>query len=100
MTTASPQTQISFRGTTELGAVVVTGSRTGRMTGQVRAHSDGQGASFVPRGRFAAGERVRVKSAAKSYSFRIGRRPTPPRTRTVTPDPRAEAQRFVSRPDL
>ena len=41
-----------------------------------------------------------VKSAARSYSFRIGRRPTPARTRTVKPDPRADAQAFVSRPDL
>ena len=50
MTTASPQTQISFRGTATPGDVVVTGSRSGRMSGQVRAHSDGQGASFVPSG--------------------------------------------------
>ena len=100
MTTASPQTQISFRGTASPGDVVVTGSRSGRMRGQVRAHSDGQGASFVPSGRFAAGERVSVKSAARSYSFRIGRRPTPARTRSVKPDPRAGAQAFVSRPDL
>ena len=90
MTTASPQTQISFRGTTELGDVVVAGSRSGRMRGQVRAHSDGRGASFVPRGRFAAGERVSVKSAARSYSFRIGRRPRPARTRAVRRAPRAE----------
>ena len=100
MTTASPQTQVSFRGTTELGDVVVTGSRSGRMGGSVRAHSDGQGASFVPKRRFRAGERVTVKSAARTYAFRIGRRPTPARTRSVKPDARADAQTFVSRPDL
>jgi hypothetical protein len=100
MTTASERTQISFRGTTALENVVVTGSRSGRMSGRVREHSDGQGASFVPRGRFEEGERVTVKSSARTYSFRIGRRPTPARTRTIKPDLKAAAQAFVSRPDL
>ena len=55
--TASPQTQISFRGVSadELGTVVVTGSRSGRHTGVVRAHSDGGGASFLPAKPFRAG---------------------------------------------
>ena len=98
--TASPKTQISFRGTTDLGNVVVTGSRTGRHPGRIREHSDGQGASFLPRRSFAQGETVRVRSKAKSYSFKIGRRPTPAKTRKVSPDPKAQAMRFVSRPDL
>ena len=85
-TTASPETQISFRGTTQLGQVVVTGSRTGRHPGRIREHSDGQGASFLPSRRFAAGETVRVRSAAQSYSFKVGRRPTPAPTRNVSPD--------------
>ncbi|MBE2320644.1 arylsulfotransferase family protein [Solirubrobacter sp. CPCC 204708] len=100
MTTASETTQISFRGTTSLGAVTVAGSRSGRMNGRVREHSDGAGASWVPHGRFEEGETVRVRSQARSYSFRIGRRPTPAKTRSVRPDTRAEAESFVSRPDL
>lgn len=100
MTTASPTTQISFRGTAELGEVVVTGSRSGRHRGRVRAHSDGAGASWLPDERFRAGETVRVRSAARSYSFRVGRRPKPAPTRTVRPDRGTDAMRFVSRPDL
>ena len=48
--TASPRTQISFRGVKpgELGTVRVTGSRSGRHGGRLRAHSDGGGASFFP----------------------------------------------------
>jgi hypothetical protein len=99
-TTASPETQISFRGTTQLGQVVVTGSRTGRHPGRIREHSDGQGASFLPRRRFAQGETVRVRSAAQSYSFKVGRRPAPAKTRKVSPDPGAATMRFASRPDL
>ena len=100
MTTASPTTQISFRGTTALGDVVVTGSRSGRHAGRVRMHSDGTGASWLPNARFRAGETVRVRSAARSYSFKIGRRPKPAATRTVKPDMRTDALRFVTRPDL
>src|SRR5687767_4440640 len=81
-TTASRETQISFRGTTALGEVTVTGSRTGRHPGRVRQHSDGQGASFIPSRSFASGETVRVRSGARSYSFKIGRRPTPSPTRS------------------
>jgi hypothetical protein len=99
-TSASPETQISFRGTTSPGAVTVVGSKTGRHPGRLRQHSDGQGVSFIPRRRFAQGETVRVRSRAKTYTFRVGRRPTPAKTRTVSPDPKAAAMRFVSRPDL
>ncbi len=99
-TTASRETQISFRGATALADVLVTGSRTGHHTGRLREHSDGQGASFVPTKPFAAGETVRVRSAARTYSFKVGRRPTPAPTRKVSPDPRAATMRFASRPDL
>ena len=99
-TTANRETQISFRGTTELGDVVVTGSRTGRHPGRVREHSDGQGASFLPSRAFASGETVRVRSGARSYSFKVGQRPTPAPTRSVSPDTDAATMRFTSRPDL
>jgi hypothetical protein len=99
-TTASRETQISFRGTAELGDVTVTGSRTGRHPGRVREHSDGQGASFLPARPFAQGETVRVRSAARTFSFKVGRRPAPSPTRSVSPDRDAAFMRFASRPDL
>ena len=48
---ASEQSEISFRGVepAELSGVVVVGSKTGRHTGTLQSHSDGMGASFVPR---------------------------------------------------
>jgi len=60
---ASPHSEISFRGATaeELRGVTVTGSRSGRHRGELRDHSDGRGVSFLPARRFAAGERVRVQ---------------------------------------
>ena len=77
--TASARTQISFRGVEpdKIGAVRVTGSRSGRHGGRLRAHSDGNGASFVVSSAFLQGERVTVRSRARSYSFAIGRRPAP-----------------------
>ncbi len=60
---ASPQTQLSFRGATaaEVSRITVTGSRSGRHTGTVRAHSDGTGASWIPRKRFLSDERITVR---------------------------------------
>src|SRR4051794_1528061 len=57
--TASARTAIAFRGgdARALGGVTVSGSRSGRHAGTLRAHSDGQGVSFVPNRPFAAGER-------------------------------------------
>ncbi|HSC04386.1 MAG TPA: arylsulfotransferase family protein [Solirubrobacteraceae bacterium] len=71
---AAPQTQISFRGVMSghLGRVIVTGSRTGRHTGRVVAHSDGQGASFLPAKPFAAGEMVTVKTGLQIPGTRAG----------------------------
>jgi hypothetical protein len=64
VTTAMPETQISFRGAapSRLGAIVVSGSRSGRHTGALKAHSDGNGASFVPARKFKPGERVTVRT--------------------------------------
>jgi hypothetical protein len=64
VTTAMPETQISFRGAppSQLGPIVVSGSRSGRHTGKVEAHSDGNGASFVPDRDFRPGERVTVRT--------------------------------------
>jgi hypothetical protein len=60
--TASPGSQISFRGVATLGRISVRGSRSGRHFGAVRAHSDGRGASFVPQRPFRQGERVIVRT--------------------------------------
>src|SRR4051812_10714801 len=48
--TASPGTDISFRGgdAAALGAITVTGSKSGTHTGTLKLHSDGQGVTFAP----------------------------------------------------
>jgi hypothetical protein len=103
-TTATPRTQISFRDVApgEIGTVRVTGSRSGRHSGSLRAHSDGRGASFVPARAFRAGERVTVRSRVQTYGFTIGRRPAPLKTRPgeLPGVGRGEVQRFETRPDL
>lgn len=57
-----PGNQISFRGISPsaIGAIQVIGSSTGVHTGRMAAHSDGQGASFLPDKPFAPGETVTV----------------------------------------
>src|SRR4051794_6945996 len=108
---ASATTQISFRGAPPraLGTVTVRASATGVHTGRLLAHSDGDGASFVPDRPFRAGERVTVTAGAPlvggaggSVTFSIAR--TPGRERIhYTPDPGGDprgAQHFRSRPGL
>jgi hypothetical protein len=81
---AGPRTQISLRGAprSRLGTIRVTGSRSGRHSGRLRPHSDGQGASFVMGRRFRGGERVTVRTGLPlrgtrngDYTFRIARIP-------------------------
>ncbi|HET6549457.1 MAG TPA: arylsulfotransferase family protein, partial [Solirubrobacter sp.] len=109
--TANPHTQISLRGAPigELGDIVVRGARSGRHRGHLRAHSDGNGASFVPSRRFAEGERVTVRTTLDvagarhgDFKFRIARRPPPKSTRPADPpgEGSGTVQRFVTRPDL
>jgi hypothetical protein len=80
--TALRGTEISLRGVTpsQVGAVSVTGSRSGAHAGTLRAHPDGKGTSFVPAAPFQAGERVTVRTTlplrgatAGDYSFTIAR---------------------------
>ena len=108
---AGPRTQISLRGApaNRLGTIRVTGSRSGRHAGRLRAHSDGEGASFVLRRPFRGGERVTVRTDLPvrgtrngDFTFRIARIP-----RRVTIQNRIleniDARRvrsFHSRPDL
>jgi hypothetical protein len=61
---ASPSTQISFLGGpgTTVANVKVVGSVSGAHSGQIEAYSTGTGESFLPNGRFAAGETVSVSA--------------------------------------
>lgn len=109
--TASPTTQISFRGRplSELGEISVSGSRSGRVSGRLRAHSDGRGASWIPSRRFKGGETVTVRTRldvvggrAGDWRFRIGRFPSVVRIQKLileNIDP-GTTHRFRSRPDL
>ncbi|MEA2309980.1 MAG: hypothetical protein QOI65_2266 [Thermoleophilaceae bacterium] len=81
---ASPETQISFRGRapSELTGIRVRGSQSGVHGGTLRAHSDGNGASFLPKRGFRRGERVTVtadfpmeRQEHGSVKFRISRPP-------------------------
>ena len=71
---ASPQTQISFRGVSaaNLGAVQVTGSRSGPHPGTIEADSDGNGGSFIPTKPFLAGELVTVSTRLNVLGARGG----------------------------
>jgi hypothetical protein len=108
---ASPQTQISFLGvpSSELGAVSVSGSRTGAHPGKLAAYSQGDGASFLPARPFAEGERVSVHALLRSGGqvrqlvdqFRVAREDAISSTPEATHRGSARAvQGFRSRPDL
>jgi Arylsulfotransferase (ASST) len=83
---AAAGTEISLRGVApgEIGTVQVSGSRSGAVEGELKPHSDGRGASFVPAERLRAGERISVRTdlavrggRAGDFRFTIGRRPAP-----------------------
>ncbi len=80
--TALRATEISLRGVAPdgVGAMIVTGSRSGRHEGTLEPHPDGRGASFVPHRRFRPGERVTVRTRLDvrggregDFRFRIAR---------------------------
>jgi hypothetical protein len=109
--TASPKTTISLRGTSAVDAtgITITGSRSGRHTGRVRAHPDGGGASFVPDKPFTAGETVVVTSglairgrSGDAAHFTVSRpavETTPPSaTASATPTPAVST--YLSEPDV
>src|SRR5829696_6087443 len=108
---AGPRTQISLRGAParRLGRIRVRGSRSGRHRGRLRAHSDGQGASFVLRRPFRGGERVTVRTDVAvrgtrngDFSFRIARMPRRVTIQNLVLE-NINARRtrsFRSRPDL
>ncbi|MCO5314879.1 MAG: arylsulfotransferase family protein [Solirubrobacterales bacterium] len=71
---ASNTTTFSFRGIrkSQLGHVVVTGSRSGRHYGSLRAHPVGYGVSFIPYKRFINGEKVTVRTKRRIRGSRNG----------------------------
>src|SRR2546423_9639113 len=83
--TASPKTQISFRGVKpkDLKDVSVRGTESGKHRGRLEAHSDGDGASFLPDQPFRAGEVVKVRAGVKL----LGERKGAVRFRIATPAP-------------
>ena len=119
-TTVNPQSQISFRGTPTPPELQVVGSATGSHPGTWVAHSDGDGASFVPASAFAPGETVTVSSslpvegdADGTFTYTVAEPVTdqpvpmpetaPPSAGESTDDVSAAAvdgPRFRSRPDL
>jgi hypothetical protein len=109
--TASPETEISFRGVTaeELGPVRVVGSMTGGHTGRLAPHGDGNGVSYLPDASFAPGEVVTVTAdaalsaaAGGALTFGVVRPLGAVRTPADREDEATEVavQRFQSRPDL
>jgi hypothetical protein len=108
---ASPGTEISFRGTTveALGVVNVVGSLSGGHSGLLMPHSDGEGASFVPDSPFLPGEWVTVRAdlplrptPAGSVTFRVAVPGTPVRKDTTREidQPATPPQTFRTRLDL
>ena len=108
---AGPGTQISLRGgpANRMGRIRVTGSRSGRHAGRLRAHSDGDGASFVLRRRLRGGERVTVRtdlpirgSRNGDFTFRTARMPKRVTIQNLILEniPAKKTRAFRSRPDL
>jgi Arylsulfotransferase (ASST) len=109
---ASPQTQIAFRGIpiSEVGKIVVTGSRSGVHTGRFESDSDRDGGSFLPTKPFVSGEVVTVRTGLHilgagtfgTFHFTVA---TPSGSVPATPlEPAArvpgDVLTFHSRPDL
>jgi hypothetical protein len=110
--TASPDTQISFRGTpvTDIHDVSVEGSDTGYHHGHLNGYFQGDGGSFVPDKPFKPGELVRVRALVErggtqrsaSFAFRIAT-PYPTAGLASFPNPAAPPsayQSFASAPGL
>ena len=110
--TASPRSQLSFRGVRH-GRVSVVGERSGKHPGRIIAHRDGRGFSFLPKENFRPGEEVRVSTelavrgaAGGDYTFTVARQlhepPPDPSGGQPQMGPRlaSKYRHFVTRPDL
>lgn len=109
--TASPETEITFRGVVAetLGAVEVYGSESGLHSGFLETHRDRGGASFVVDADFQPGETVTVRaglpvgaSADGSLTFTVSRPAPSSVPRVIDPEepPQAELQSYRTRPDI
>jgi Arylsulfotransferase (ASST) len=109
---APPATQISFLGAAPntIGAIKVSGSRSGAHAGRLQGYSQGDGASFVPSTGFTPGETVSVSASiaapsgaqALAYQFVVAYPDVIPNN-TVGTQPDGgpnDVQSFQSRPDL
>ncbi|HMJ32474.1 MAG TPA: arylsulfotransferase family protein [Baekduia sp.] len=104
---ANPAAQISVLGVApaRIVSVRVAGARTGLHAGRLRPYSGNRGASFVPRERFAQGERVAVVVHVRGRplirsSFTVARLgPIPPVLNLPATQP-DKLEHFASRPDL
>jgi hypothetical protein len=108
---APPQAQIVFRGVpvARLGAISVTGSKTGAHTGQIEADSDNRGGSFIPTQPFSPGETVTVSTSLNvldgqhgTFRFQVAEPAGRPGYASPghVPDVRGGVWTFRSRPDL
>jgi hypothetical protein len=109
--TAMPATQISFLGAApgSLSTIRVTGSRSGRHSGRLRAYSSATGESFLPSRPFQANEHVSVRARWRtggrtvtlSTHFKVAQPVEPPRgSFPATPGTPADEQSFHSLPSL
>lgn len=109
--TATPETTLSFRGATpgELRQIEVKGSVSGEHTGELQAHSDGEGASFIPKQRFRSGETIEVRTDLEiagaedgDFTLTVAQRPKDRRIRAQEPydKGRGATVDIESRPDL
>jgi hypothetical protein len=107
-----PATQVSLLGAapSALSDVHVIGSKTGPHAGSLRAYSQGDGASFVPRRPFRSGETVTVRGHVSTsgqtksfeYHFVIAHPDALPYSKPSAPSGRdpEEWDHFVTRPEL
>jgi hypothetical protein len=108
---ASAQTQISFLGRrgTRVLSVSAVGSRSGSHAGQIEEYSTDEGASFLPKRPFQAGETVRVSALVEDGAARATARTTftiatPARIDgagfPLQPGDPADVQHYLSAPTL
>ena len=103
------RSRCAARRASRLGRIRVTGSKSGRHTGRLRAHSDGQGASFVLARKLRRGERVTVRTdlpvrGARNgdFTFRTARIPRRVTIQNLILEniPAKKTRKFRSRRDL
>jgi Arylsulfotransferase (ASST) len=110
---ASPRTQIVFRGVpvSQLGTILVSGSKSGPHTGRIESDSDGHGGSFLPTTPFTPSEAVTVRTTLNilggsngSFGFtiadQVGRYPPAHWPHVNRPSNHGDVWHFHSRKDI